>query len=130
MVAYLFHEKYTTGESTKDVEESTVSGLRIYDMFKKYTLDNEKNYQQCLTADPTFKSYLSVTVNTKKKIFAEFHEEHNAAKVDMICQDIMYVLYTMLSKASYVPSDTSTFEQDVLNFMQMGDKSLVDAIFK
>ena len=42
VVTYLFSENYTTGKSMKDVEESSISGFRMYNKFKKPTLDNEK----------------------------------------------------------------------------------------
>ena len=35
VVTYLFSEKYTTDKSMKDVEESTISGFRMYNIFKK-----------------------------------------------------------------------------------------------
>ena len=129
MVTYLFTNKYTTSESRLGVKKK--SGFTVYSIFKTYTFPNQQNYQQYLSSEPIFQSYLSLAINTKHQyIFAEFLEEHNAAKVDMIYQDIMYLLYITLSEAPHVSSNKSLFERDVLNEIQEVEKLLIDAMFK
>ena len=62
---YMFPDKHTTTESSIDVVEQNISGFTIYNMFKTYTLKNHQNYQQSLSSEPIFQSYLSLAINTK-----------------------------------------------------------------
>ena len=57
-------------------------------------------------------------------------KEENLANVDLVCQDIMYLLYMILSKVSQLLSDTSVFERDELNVIQVENGSSFNDVYK
>ena len=116
-VTYLFPKNAKKG--------STISGFLIYDTFREYKLDKHYNYQQLISSDERFRSYMNLIVSsTKNDFFHKFLSHVNVAKVNDLCQNIMYTLYNSLSKCSQAQHNGSVYEKEMLNLMQHNREEL------
>ena len=109
-VTYMFPENSKEGNK--------ISGFLIYNTFRDYKFDKHCNYQQLISSDIRFKSYMNLIVNSnKKEFFQQFLSHDFFAKVNDLCQNIMYTIYNSLSEISQAQQNGYVYEKEILNLM-------------
>ena len=104
-----------------------IAGFDLFVKFKTYRLVKKHNFQQFLVCDRRFISYLELAINTKREPYMKsLLEVDNTSNVDGLCQDIILLLYNILSKSSDINKPNAEYEMEIIKLMQKKEGTVLD----